>query len=105
MERTHFCHLYMHARRQRPHALGNQERATENRSQGKRGQTHPVLIALEQPVHVVRLSARRVVRARDVQELAPDLGEEPAIGDLERPGVAVRGLVRHDFVRLALGGE
>ena len=59
-----------------------------------------------EPVHVVRVSPRLVARTRDVdvQEVAPDLGEEAAVGDLERPGVPVCWLAGCDLVRLALGG-
>ena len=59
-----------------------------------------------EPVHVVRVSPRLVVRTRDVdvQEVAPDFSEESAVGDLERPAVPVRRLAGCDFVRFALRG-
>ena len=66
--------------------------------------THPIFVALEQAVHVVRMSPCLVVRTRDVQEVAPDLGEEAAVGDLERPAVPVGRLAGCDVVRFALGG-
>ena len=72
--------------------------------QVRKGDTHPVLVTLEQPVHVVGVSPGLVVRTRDVQEVAPDLGEEAAVGDLERPGVPVCWLAGCDLVRLALRG-
>ena len=70
----------------------------------RKGDTHPVLVALEQAVHVVRMSPCLVVRTRNVQEVAPDLGKEAAVGDLERPGVPVCWLAGCDLVRLALRG-